>query len=83
MSRWSNSWPRRMRCLRFLVVLGLAGVIPAAWGSPVAVLAQEDPGDRETPGMAADAPPADDSTQAPAVEDLPPAPDDAAPAPEN
>jgi hypothetical protein len=33
--------------------------------------------------MAADAPPADDSTQAPAVEDVPPAPDDAAPAPEN
>jgi hypothetical protein len=58
-------WPRG---LRFLVVLSLAGVGPAAWAAPVAVLAQEDPSDREPPGMAEPGPATDDVMSAPEAE---------------
>jgi hypothetical protein len=61
-------------------------VSPAAWSTPVAVLAQEDGGDEAPPDMAAppatDAPMADPEAAMPAPEESMPPPEEAMPAEE-
>jgi hypothetical protein len=86
MSRSPRGMSGTWRWVRFAVVLSLAGVSPAAWSTPVAVLAQEDGGDEAPPDMTAppatDAPVADPEAAMPAPEESMPAPEDAMPPPE-
>jgi hypothetical protein len=86
MSRSPRGTSRTLRWVRFAVVLSLAGVSPAAWSTPLAVLAQEGGGDEASPDMAAppatDAPMGDPEAAMPTPEESMPAPEDAMPPPD-